>query len=232
MINNILEKRITLLSSRPIMGKIALSSEVIVKCFEEKKKVLIFSLERDEIYYLSNLMSVITGLSIRDVVSVFAPHHFREIRKIDRDKFFEGIETIQQSNLFLQCGTYLDRDVMDYLEEIHKEERFDFIMINNLDFLVKRSRYDIENIMQKFKWMRTPILLWNGVNRRVLEGEVRIPEIDDINHYQKVKNFIDNNIVLHRNVSNNNDIITIVNYSNGERQNFDYTKDFNRMVER
>ncbi len=232
MIDKILSGGISLLSSRPIMGKITLSNNIIKRCFSEKKKVLIFSLEKDTSYFLIRLISNITGLSLEDVASVLLPHHLKETKKIDRDKFFEGIEYIQKSNLFLNCGLYLDRDVMDYLEEIHKEERFDFILINNLDFLLKSSKYSIDNIMQKFKWMRTPILLWNGVNRRVLEGDGRIPEINDINHYEEVKDFIDNNIVLHREVNDNSDIIKLVNYSDNFSCEYNYYRDYDRLEEK
>ena len=80
------------------------------------------------------------------------------------------------------------------------------LVLDNLDLLIKKSEYSLSEIM--FKLSNLSILIWNSVSRDV-EIKRDIFE-NDISNYDDVYKFIDNNIVLYREVTDKSDIISIL----------------------
>jgi len=231
IIDNTLNSKITLLSARPLMGKIALSSEIITKALNNNKKVLIYTLENDCDYFFIHLLSRISDLPIAGIQKYYKPYlgsSKTSKEKIDTSKYIQALEYIQNSQLFINSNVYIDGDVIDYILEFDNLENFDLIIINNLDLLLKKSEYLIDEIMNKLRNTNANILILNGINRNVENGGGKIPTLNDINNYHEVSNYIDNVLSLYME-SNNYEFVNIIDYKKDSTTRYKYSKKYDRI---
>ena len=215
MLDNIMNNNITLLAARPGCGKMAVTSELIYNnSIIDNKKTLIFSLTGNDSYYVTHLLSRISSIPHMKVYSYFHPTSCarKDLLGIDRDKFIDSIEMIQESDLEILCSPMTNDDYLDFLISYNDNESFDLIIIDNLEELNSSSKYDIKDILSKLKNSckehNTSLLIWGNLSREVERWNNRKIRLKDVNNYHVIKEYIDNLIILKRDY----DKISVKNY--------------------
>lgn len=224
LLDSIFKNDITILAARPACGKGAITSELLYKyTIKENKKTLLYSLDDGDDYYITHLISRISNIPTIDVRKYFHPCHgvSKGSNKIDRDKFIDAIEIIQKSDFIINSNLFLACDVMDYLEEYLELEKLDLLIINSLDYLLKESKYSLEEILIKLKDFskkyNTHIILWNNVKRDVDNGKNKEIKLENILNYDISQKYINNYLILKREATKR-DIIEISNYTGAKYQ--------------
>lgn len=224
-LENVLEKitkqDITILASRPLSGKVQITSEFLYHyALKENKKALLFYFGEDDTFYLSHLIAKMIKEPRRKIESYFHPCRGIEHSIINEKAFLDAIHQLQESSIYFNSQRYLVTDYLDYLLEFNDLESFDYLIIDNFDLLLKNSKYKTEEVIKKLKENakkhHTHIILWNNVSRKVENFENRTIKLSNITHYRVTQKYVDYVILLSRNRTQNQ--ITLKDYIKGQQQ--------------
>lgn len=242
VIDTIFSNDITLLAARALSGRTAITSEVLYQhTIKQNKNALIYSLDGDDTFYIINLLSKMTKIPRKEIASYYHPCFGTSKGKktIAKDKLINSIERIQQSNLIINTDDYLAADVLDYLFEYAELEYLDLLIINNLNYLIKKSKYNPDEIFTKLKELSKKhhihILLWSDVTSEVGKRKSNEVYLKDIYYFDTIQKYITNIILLNRNYEHEKyDIIELRNYSSlklSQNLTLDYDKSTDTVEE-
>lgn len=198
-VSSILNHDLSVIASRPVSGSFPLLLYFLEEFGIQKQNTMkLFSLEGTSTWYTVNLLSLFSGIPKDTVHSYFYPclGASKKSEKIDPKKFLRAIETLQKSKIYLCDFSFVideNTDIVDLiLGSAEYEEPYDFILIHPFDELVKKSKYDGEEILRKLKSYakekKCHILLFSCVNREAEEKEK--PTLCDISLYPILKKFV------------------------------------------
>ena len=218
LMNHIMESNLTILGARPGCGRPAIEAEFLYKyVIEKNKKTFLFSFSDDDTFYIEHLISRMTDISPFDIRHYFHPCYgtSKNNKRIDRDKFIDAIETIQRRKFYINANPFISNDYLDYILEFNDLESFDIIIIDDLDRLLQKSKYTVDEILTRLKESckkhNTHIIFDNQLSRDIFKWKNRKIKLNDINHYKSTSKYIDNIIIINR-TGEKGEFVEIKNY--------------------
>lgn len=134
---------------------------------KEKKSIYMYCIENNKTYYMSRLISLVTGIDIDTVHNYCNPCDcYNGLNKkilefSEYDNYLNGMKMIIESDLMIAGYTdglgehIISRDPLDtiLLESSNDLElkKIDIIIIDSLSKLIKYSKYDREEIIKRIK---------------------------------------------------------------------------------
>ncbi len=201
IIQNILSENISIIASSPLGGRVDITTELLYDyAITKNKKTFLITFEKSS-YNLAQLMSKISKLKVDEIFKYLEPGLIssKDNKKIDRDKYIEAIEDIRKCNLYISelddasiWNWYLD-NLLNSLEE----EQYDLVIINRLDMILEKSKYNINKMFSKLNEAslkyKTKFVFITGVNQK--HDELKL---QDIKNYYKLKKYLKNVILVKR----------------------------------
>jgi len=179
----ILNNKITIIitsSNSRTLSIINLLNELSIK---DKYKTTLFSFNISCNYYLQKLISFLSGININLIAKYFYPYaiftkHNKD--KINRDKFLDSIEQIQDSAILMNDKKYVyDKDYIDYIFDYSESE---VLLIEDFYMLLNKTKYSLDEILIRIKEKKDIHLVF-FVNTRYKEKIIK--QFNDI-----IKNYI------------------------------------------
>lgn len=185
-IEKCLDSNFTIVGSRPVQGKMQFLSKLIKKLLERKNRVTLFALEGSETWYLSYILSEISGIDKKQVHRYLYPCVFTGKEKglpIDRDKFIDGIEYLQKSHLFIKNYNWISPtniDTLNVLEIVIEDiknifDDIDYIIVDRLDDLVNssnKSRKEVLKILdEELKTSNISLIIFDTLKKNIYKNK-------------------------------------------------------------
>lgn len=148
----ILNNEITLIITSPNSKTLSIINLLNELSIKNKYKTTLFSFNISSTYYLQKLISLLSGINNNTITKYFYPHvsfskHNKE--KINRDKFIDAIEKIQNSNLLINNEKHItDKDYLDYILDYSENN---VIIVDDLYALLDKTKYSLDEILIKVK---------------------------------------------------------------------------------
>lgn len=135
-----------------------------------------YSFNINSTYYINKLIAKLSGLDYKLIIKYAYPcttigktmHN-----KINREKYLQAIERLQQSKLLIAHTKIFKEDYVDYLLDIDNE----YLVIDDFKTLLYYTKYPLEEIIIKTKKAKKKIILFM---------------YEDL-EYQKIKEALDEN---------------------------------------
>lgn len=148
--NGILNSNITLITTR-----ISLKTKIIINLLNslsicDNKKTRLFSFNVSSEFYMRKLISFLSGIDNRLLIKYFYPHlgiGKNNQEKIERNKFIEAIEKIQDSQIIMTSEKVFPKE--DYLDYILENLETDVLIIDNITTLLKKTKYSFKRVLKR-----------------------------------------------------------------------------------
>lgn len=202
------ENKLSVIASRPACGRLQMILSFLKEYgIKQNKKIFFYNFVDTSIWYTMNLISFLSGIEKEIVRKFYYPCEMfsKEKKDFDKEKLIHTIEKINNSSIFMEDFTYIlepDTDVVDYFFNslTSLDFNYEFLVINSLDALIKKSKYTIDEILLRFynfaKYEKTRILFISDVKRSGEEKERYT--LTDICHYKRLKGYVSNFILSRR----------------------------------
>lgn len=152
MKENILNNKITLVITSHNSRTLSIINLLSEFSIQDKYKVSLFSFNIRCNYYLKKLISYLSGINTNLITKYFYPYATiskYNKDKINRDKFIDSIEKIQNSGILMSDAKYLsDTDYIDYILDYSKT---DVIIVDDFSLLLDKTKYSLDEILTKVK---------------------------------------------------------------------------------
>lgn len=148
----ILKNKITLVITSPNSRTLSIINLLNELSIKDKHKTTLFSFNISSNYYLQKLISFLSGINTSLISKYFYPCatiNKHNMDKINRDKFLNSIEQIQNSNILMNDEKYnADKDYVDYILDYSKSN---ILIIDDLYALLDKTNYSLNEILLKVK---------------------------------------------------------------------------------
>lgn len=149
---NILNNEITLVVTSPNSKTLSIINLLNELSIKDKYKTTLFSFNISSNYYLQKLIAFLSGINTNLITKYFYPYvtlSKNNKDKINRDKFLDSIEKIQNSNILMNNEKYsFDKDYTNYILDYYKSDVF---IIDDLYALLDKTKYSLDEIVRKIK---------------------------------------------------------------------------------
>lgn len=180
---NILNNEITLIITSPNSKTLSIINLLNELSIKDKYKTTLFSFNISSNYYLQKLIAFLSEININLITKYFYPYATLSKNnkdKINRDRFLDSIEKIQNSNILMNNEKYsFDKDYIDYILDYYKS---DVLIVDDLYSLLDKTKYSLDEILKKVKEKKDIHL--------VLFTKSRCKEKEVIKFKKIIKNYI------------------------------------------
>ena len=201
------EGNLIVLAARPSMGKTALALNIAVNnAWKDKKKILIASLEMSRNELEKRLTSRLAPLELEKLMS---PDKLES--EEDKDKLFEGIERLSQSNIFVVDKGVTNVASLSAVARVAKARSdIDILIIDHLQLM---DDSDLENrntsavrmiahITRELKLLAMelgiPIILLSQLSRAVEARQEKEPQLSDLRDSGTIEQDADVVLMMYR----------------------------------
>ena len=201
------EGNLIVLAARPSMGKTALALNIAVNnAWKDKKKILIASLEMSRNELEKRLTSRLAPLELEKLMS---PDKLES--EEDKDKLFEGIERLSQSNIFVVDKGVTNVASLSAVARVAKARNdIDILIIDHLQLM---DDSDLENrntsavrmiahITRELKLLAMelgiPIILLSQLSRAVEARQEKEPQLSDLRDSGTIEQDADVVLMMYR----------------------------------
>jgi len=205
--NNILDNNITLIVTNQRITTFSILNLINDLSMKNNYKTCLYSTSIRSSYYSKKLVSLLSGINVRLLDRYYFPHlaiSKNNKEKINRDKFIDTIERVQNSNLVMS-------DEKDYIDNISKH-KIDILIIDNLYNLLYITKYNLDELLNKLrKEKNMHFILF--INKKDIDKNKIMNEFD-----KHINNFIfinGSNCVSHKDINIeliNNNVANIFNF--------------------
>lgn len=177
--NDVLEEKISLIASNPGCGKL----EVIINRLYEfgikkKKKIILFNFDGPSRFYETMLLAKMANVERRVIEGYLNPCLMasKETPKMEGNSFFETLERLKESQIYMCDFVSLPTEPVDYILSYDEERDTDLFIINYFNILVEKSKYSLEEILEKVKkyaeeYNTSVLLVYNQDRKRKIKNK-------------------------------------------------------------
>ena len=151
-------------------------------------------MEELEEWLTINLVTHLVKLNYQDVYYYFHPclGLRREKRNINQQKLLEAIKLLQSKDIIINnYYAFETKDVIDYLQEYVELIHPEFLIINSLNSLIKKSSYLDKEVLKKLEQVtknnKTKIIIWANLSDIQLANINKFAIIKEVISLKRVK---------------------------------------------
>ena len=141
----ILNNDITFIVTSPNTRTLSIINLLNELSIKDKYKTILFSLNISSNYYLQKLISFLSSINSNLITKYFYPCSTiskKNKDKINRNRFINSIEKVQNSNILMNCEKYiLDKDYIDYV--------LDYLENDGFYELLDKTKYSLDEIKKR-----------------------------------------------------------------------------------
>lgn len=150
-LNDLLKFEINCIEINSIFVKAPLLINILNElAIKEKRRVHVYPIEMNSVYYNAKLIAYLSGIDINLVRKYVYPWYFHEKKETmnayEKDKFISAIEQIGESHLYMT--SIRNGPIPNSISNMLDDEEMEYIIIDNIDIFIKRTNSSYENVLE------------------------------------------------------------------------------------
>lgn len=150
-LNDLLKFEINCIEINSIFVKAPLLINILNElAIKEKRRVHVYPIEMNSVYYNAKLIAYLSGIDINLVRKYVYPWCFHEKKETmnayEKDKFISAIEQIGKSSL--DMTSIKNGSILNSIRDMLDDEEKEYIIIDNIDLFIKRTNSSYENVLE------------------------------------------------------------------------------------